>query len=81
MAHCGYEPTAANATMSRPLSAMWTAIRGVRTDGPMAPEIPLDRQRPANFVHSHHVETMLAKVRGKGDSIKTSESKTATLAR
>jgi hypothetical protein len=81
MAHCGYEPTAANESMTRPWSAVWTAIRGVRTDGPMAPEIPLDRQRPANFVHSHHVETTLAKVRRKDASIKASESKTSTLAR
>jgi hypothetical protein len=78
MAHCGYEPTAANATMSRPWSAIWTAIRGVRTDGPMAPEIPLDHQRPADFVYSRHVETLLAKVRRKDDSIKASESETST---
>jgi hypothetical protein len=81
MAHCGYEPTAANESMTHPWSTIWTAIRGVRTDGPMAPEIPLDQQRPANFVHSHHVEAMLAKVRRKDDSIKTLEPKTSTLAR
>ena len=34
MAHCGYEPTAANAALSNPLKAMWVALRGVRTDGP-----------------------------------------------
>jgi hypothetical protein len=80
MAHCGYEPTAANATMSRPLSAMWTAIRGVRTDGPMAPEIPLDQQRPADFVYSRHVETMLAQVQRKNDPVKALEVKPSTLA-
>ena len=42
MAHCGYEPTAAHASISNPLSALWTALRGVRTTGPMAPEISLD---------------------------------------
>jgi hypothetical protein len=33
---------------------------GPRTEGPMAPEIPLDKQRPAEFVFSHHVEHELA---------------------
>ena len=59
MAHCGYEPTAADHAILHPLSAARVAIRGVRTSGPMAPEIPLDRQRPAQYVFSRHVETML----------------------
>jgi hypothetical protein len=80
MAHCGYEPTAANVTMSRPWSAIWTALRGVRTDGPMAPEIPLDHQRPADFTYSRHVETLLAKVPRKDEPINALESNTPTLA-
>ena len=52
MAHCGYEPTAANAALSNPLKAMWVALRGVRTTGPMAPEIDLDKQRPAQYIFS-----------------------------
>jgi hypothetical protein len=43
MAHCGYEPTAATATLAQPLQA----LRVGRTEGPMAPEIGLERQRPA----------------------------------
>ncbi len=62
MAHCGYEPTAANVAISRPWSAMWTAIRGVRTKGPMAPNISLDGQRPAEYVFSLHVEQMLERI-------------------
>ena len=62
MAHCGYEPTAANATLARPLEALRVAMKGVRTEGPMAPEIPLERQRPAEFVFSRHVEKMLAEI-------------------
>jgi hypothetical protein len=57
---------------------MWTALRGVRTDGPMAPEIPLDRQRPADFVYSRHVETLLAKVRRKSESVQTAEPETSS---
>src|SRR5476649_92745 len=44
MAHCGYEPTAAQAAIRNPLATILTAIRGVRTEGPMAPEISLARQ-------------------------------------
>jgi hopanoid biosynthesis associated radical SAM protein HpnH len=62
MAHCGYEPTAANAAVANPLDAMWVALRGIRTSGPMAPEIALDRQRPADFVYSRHVQEMLDRI-------------------
>jgi hopanoid biosynthesis associated radical SAM protein HpnH len=50
MVHCGYEPTAVNDTVNHPLKALKTVLRGLRTEGPMAPEIPLERQRPAEFV-------------------------------
>ena len=38
-------------------------MRGIRTEGPMAPEIPLDKQRPAAFVHSLHVERELGRIK------------------
>jgi hypothetical protein len=63
MAHCGYEATAADATVSRPWQALKVALLGVRTQGAMAPEIPLDRQRPAEFVFSRHVEAELAAIK------------------
>jgi hypothetical protein len=63
MAHCGYEPTAADATLRNPLKALRVALRGVRTEGEMAAEIPLDQQRPAEFVFSRHVELELAEIR------------------
>jgi len=31
MAHCGYEPTAADASFANPLKALWITLRGVRT--------------------------------------------------
>jgi hypothetical protein len=62
MAHCGYEPTAAEATIAQPLQALKVAIFGPRTEGPMAAEIPLDQQRPAEFVFSQHVEQELAAI-------------------
>jgi hypothetical protein len=48
--HCGYEPTAVTDTMRRPLKALKAALRGPRTEGPMAPEISLEAQRPAEYV-------------------------------
>ncbi len=50
MAHCGYEATAVADMVAKPWKALWVALRGVRTDGAMAPEIPLDGARPAEFV-------------------------------
>jgi len=77
MAHCGYEPTAANAAIRHPLSALWTALRGVRTEGPMAPEISLAQQRPAQFVFAPQVETMLSTLAAKPKAA-PAEAKTPT---
>ena len=63
MAHCGYEPTAADAALSNPLKAIWVALRGVRTTGPMAPEINLDNQRPAQYIFSAEVQKRLSDIR------------------
>jgi hopanoid biosynthesis associated radical SAM protein HpnH len=63
MVHCGYEATAVKDTISHPLKALGVALRGVRTEGEMVPEIPLDRQRPAEYVFSRHVEMKLAEIR------------------
>ena len=50
MVHCGYEGTAVDDTVGRPWKAARVALAGIRTKGPMAPEISLDRQRRAAFV-------------------------------
>jgi hopanoid biosynthesis associated radical SAM protein HpnH len=63
MAHCGYEATAANAAISNPFKMLAVALRGIRTEGPMAPEIPLDNQRPAAYVHSLHVEREIQRIK------------------
>jgi hopanoid biosynthesis associated radical SAM protein HpnH len=65
MAHCGYEPTAAEASFANPIKSLWISMRGVRTEGPMAAEIPLDGQRPAQYVFSRHVQQALAKLGGQ----------------
>ena len=63
MVHCGFEGTAAADSMRRPFEFLKVALRGVRTEGPMAPDIDLSRQRPASDVHSSHVERELEKIR------------------
>jgi hopanoid biosynthesis associated radical SAM protein HpnH len=60
MVHSGYEATAVADTIRNPLKALSVVRRGVKTEGEMAPEIPLDRQRPAEYVFSRHVEQALA---------------------
>jgi hopanoid biosynthesis associated radical SAM protein HpnH len=62
MVHSGYEPTAVEDTIRHPLKALAASLRGPRTTGPMAPEIPLDRQRPAQEVFSRHVADALQRI-------------------
>jgi hypothetical protein len=62
MVHCGYEPTAAIDAVTNPFKLMEVAKRGYKTEGEMAPEIPLDNQRKADYVFSKHVETELTQI-------------------
>ena len=64
MAHCGYEPTAADDAAAHPLKAAWVALRGVRTDGEMAPEIPLTGQRPAQYLFDQVVTEAVGDLAG-----------------
>src|SRR5260370_42229361 len=66
MVHSGYEATAVSDSVHHPLKAALASLRGVRTAGEMAPEIPLDRQRPAEYVFSHHVEEAMARLDRSG---------------
>jgi hopanoid biosynthesis associated radical SAM protein HpnH len=63
MAHCGYEATAADAMMKHPIEAMMIGLRGVKTEGPMAPEINMDSQRPAQYVFDSNVQLTLSDMR------------------
>ena len=75
MVHCGYEPTAVNDTLKRPWHAMLVKLRGVRTEGPMAPEIALDKARPAQYVFDVHVQQKLAEVRAKQATSKAAKER------
>lgn len=61
MVHCGYEASAVNDTVANPLKALEVFLNGIDTKRPMAPEIPLDNQRPAEFVFEGLVKTLTQK--------------------
>ncbi len=66
MVHCGYEATAVKDTVAHPLKALRVALLGVRTEGEMAPEIPLEGQRPAEYIFAAQVDDLVAQS-GSGD--------------
>ena len=63
MVHSGFEATAVQDTFKHPLKALGVALRGMKTEGSMAPEISLDNQRPAEFVFSRHVDQKLTEIK------------------
>ena len=65
MVHSGYEATAVMDSVRNPLKVAKLALRGIRTEGEMAPEISLHRQRPARYVFSRHVEQAMARLDGR----------------
>ncbi|MCU0889168.1 MAG: adenosyl-hopene transferase HpnH [Rubritepida sp.] len=62
MVHSGFEATAALDAIKRPWKAVAAQLRGPRTEGPMAPEIDLSNQRPAEYVFSRHVQQAMAEM-------------------
>jgi len=60
MVHSGFEATAVTDAVKKPWKTAVLALTGIKVDGPMAAEIPLDRQRPAEYVFSRHVAEKLA---------------------
>jgi hypothetical protein len=77
MAHCGYEPTAAHAAIAHPFSAMKVAMRGVRTEGEMAPEIAMENQRAAEYVFDGQVQQRLSEIRKAEAEAKVKKAATA----
>ena len=65
MVHCGFEATAVAETVSKPWRALAQVVRGIRTEGAMAKDIPLDNARPPDFVYSRHVDTALAEIKSR----------------
>ena len=63
MVHSGYESTAVMDAVKSPVKTMMTALRGPKLTGPMAPEIDLTKQRPADYVFSRHVQDKMAELK------------------
>jgi hopanoid biosynthesis associated radical SAM protein HpnH len=68
MVHCGYEPSAVADTVAHPLKALAVRLLGVRTEGDMASEIALDKQRPAEFVFEKQVSTFLTETHSSAEA-------------
>jgi hopanoid biosynthesis associated radical SAM protein HpnH len=62
MVHSGYEATAVVDAVRKPWKIAAIKLRGPRTQGPMAPEIPLDHARPPEFVFTRHVSDAMARL-------------------
>ncbi|MFP3503936.1 adenosyl-hopene transferase HpnH [Burkholderia sp. SIMBA_062] len=79
MVHCGFEATAVMDTIAHPLKALRVSKKGIKTDGPFAPDISIAKQRPAEYVFSRHVEIKLDEIQraGKGKLQKPAKPATA----
>ena len=63
MVHCGFEATAVADSVRKPWKAAKVALAGVRTEGAFAPDIPIDKARPAEFVFQANVQKTLTQMR------------------
>jgi hopanoid biosynthesis associated radical SAM protein HpnH len=74
MVHCGFEGTAVADSVKHPLKAAMVALRGVKTDGAMAPDIPLVGARPAQYVFAGNVEKKLSEIEAEAAAKKASHA-------
>ena len=63
MVHSGYESTAVMDAVRSPLKTMRVALRGPDLEAPMAAEIDLSKQRPADYVFSRHVQDKMVELK------------------
>ena len=78
MVHCGYEATAVTDVTSHPLKALGVFLKGIETEKPMAPEIPLDNQRPAEFVFEGLIKTLSQKKAEQEAALKSEQGAKTT---
>jgi hopanoid biosynthesis associated radical SAM protein HpnH len=76
MVHSGYESSAVQAAVANPFAYIKSALLGPRTEGPMAEEISLDNQRPADYVFSQHVEEKMESLK-KDPKVRVTRSKSS----
>ena len=65
MVHSGYESSAVIDAVKRPFHIMKVALKGPQTEGPMAPEISLENQRPASYNYTEHVDARMSELAAK----------------
>jgi len=65
MVHSGFEATAVKDTIQRPWAAAKVALFGINSKGPLAPEIDLSKQRPAEYVFSRNVQQKLSEIKAQ----------------
>jgi len=63
MVHCGFEGSAVKDSTRNPFQILPILMRGVKTDGPMAKDIDLSKQRPAEFTFARHVEHKMSEIK------------------
>jgi hopanoid biosynthesis associated radical SAM protein HpnH len=69
MVHSGFEATAVIDSVKRPWKMAALALKGIRTEGAMAKDIPLENARKADFVFSRHVEAKVAEIHAAKASV------------
>jgi hypothetical protein len=63
MVHSGFEATAVLDSVKNPLKVAKVMLTGPRTEGPMAPDISLANQRPAEYMFSAHVQKAMDRLK------------------
>ncbi len=74
MVHSGFEASAVKDTVAHPLKALKVSLFGPKLTGKMAPEIPLDKQRPAENVYDKVVADGIARLETQGRTKETRRS-------
>ena len=78
MVHSGFEASAVVDAVRKPWKIAAATIMGVRTSGPMAPDIPLEGARKAEYVFSRHVQEKLSEISAAEARAKSGATKSGT---
>ena len=70
MVHSGFEGSAVKDTIRNPLKALKVVMKGIETEKPMVADISLDKQRPAEYVFSSHVEKAMHEIHEEKERLK-----------
>jgi hypothetical protein len=60
--------------VARPWKALRVALFGIRTEGPMAPDIALDQARPAEYVFEKQVAQQVQRLHDSGEGTRRRSS-------